>query len=74
MDADNYVNDANDDDDADDDDDDDVYVLVLRWRNPTVQWPWRLHLVSTKHLPFSFSTADSISSRLSSLSVNELSA
>ena len=56
TDADDFVDDANDDDDADDDDDDDdAYVLVLRSRNPAAQeWPWRLHLVSTKHLPFSF--------------------
>ena len=62
-DADDFVDDANDEDDADDDDDDDddndddddgAYVLVLRSRNPGAQeWPWRLHLVSTKHLPFS---------------------
>ena len=63
MDADDFIDDANDDDDADDDDDgdddddddDDAYVLVLRSRNPAAQeWPWRLHLVSTKHIPFSF--------------------
>ena len=55
TDADDFVDDANDEDDADDDDDDDgAYVLVLRSRNPAAQeWPWRLHLVSTKHLPFS---------------------
>ena len=48
TDADDFVDDAN-------DDDDDAYVLVLRSRNPAAQeWPWRLHLVSTKHLPFSF--------------------
>ena len=65
TDADDFVDDANGDDDADDDDDgdddddddddDDAYVLVLRSRNPAaLEWPWRLHLVSTKHLPFSF--------------------
>ena len=48
TDADDFVDDAN-------DDDDDAYVLVLRSRNPAaLEWPWRLHLVSTKHLPFSF--------------------
>ena len=58
TDADDFVDDANADDDADDDDDGDddaAYVLVLRSRNPAAQErPWRLHLVSTKHLPFSF--------------------
>ena len=63
VDADDFVDDANNDDDADDDD---AYVLVLRWREPQLsKWSWRLHLQG-KHL--SPSIADSISSRLSSLS------
>ena len=56
TDADDYVNDSSDDDNADhndddDDDDNDAYDLVLV---QLFKWPWRLHLVSTKHLLFSF--------------------
>ena len=56
TDADDYVNDSSDDDNADhndddDDDDNDAYDLVLVQLG---KWPWRLHLVSTKHLLFSF--------------------
>ena len=42
VDADDFVDDANNDDDADNDD---AYVLVLRWREPQLsKWSWRLHL------------------------------